>query len=167
MLSLFVHAIPAVAPPTFPSSFYAGMQTFIALNKGGATFAPGGGACCSKTKSSKCGLQVINQGADTWQSGELQMHRQNNVVTNFTANFRVGETSGREMAVVPASQTTKYANSSHKWACAVYCPLQGEVYYDLIEIGTGKKHDAVTFEGNVTVTQREGPLALLRSRPLD
>ena len=155
MLSLLA-VVQGVAPPTFPDTFYSGMQTYIAINKGAAVFAPNGGMCCSKTNSSQCSFETVNQGQDTWQSAALKMHRFGSVINNYTADRQMAEEYGRQMAVAPATQIAKYANSSHKWACAVYCPMKSE-YYDLIEIGTGRKVDPASFLGNFTVTQREAP----------
>lgn len=146
-----------LVPPTFPANFYVGQQLFMALNKGGATYSPDGGLCCSKTKSPQCSLQTVSQGQDTWQSASLKMQRFGSVIKNFTANSHKAEEFGREMAVVPAAQMPKYANSSHKWACAAYCPMKSGTFYDLVDIGDGRKVDKVSFVGNVTVVQRQAP----------
>ena len=157
---LLVTAAVSLLPPTFPTDFYSGIQTYQRVNKGGATFLPGGAACCNKMNSSQCSLETVNLGQDTWQSSELKMHRFGSVVNNYTVNTHGAEMDGRQMAVAPAREVAKYANSSHKWVCMEYCPLTSGSFYDLIEIGTGRKVDAVSFLGNHTVTQREGPSAL-------
>ena len=159
MLTIGSMLFSSVNPPTFSESFYTGQQSLLQLNKGGAHYAANGGICCSKTKSSQCRFEAMNQGTDVWQSAELKMHRFGSVVNNYTLNYHKAEEFGREMAVVPSSQMPKYANSSHKWACAVYCPLQQGTYYNLVEVGTGRKQDPVSFIGNVTVTQSSGACA--------
>ena len=164
MLSL-VPMSTTVTPPAFPGSFYVGSQLSVGINKGGATYDASGGMCCSKINSSQCSFETVSEGQDVYQSTELKMHRFGSVIHNYTTNWP-SEDSGREMAVTRSSQTQKYANSTHKWACVEWCPLQSnQQFYDLIDIGDGRKRTQVSFVRNVTVTQSHGQpgLCILRS----
>jgi len=130
-------------PPTFSDNYYIGQQVFLALDKGGAHFAPDGGMCCSKISDSSCSFEVISQGSDLYNYGDMQLTSTGTVVSNYTT--LPTEQYGRQYALKPAA-----AGSSYKYECAVYCPLSSS-YFNVIAIGDGRKQDPVSFMGNETV----------------
>ena len=139
-------------PPTFSDNYYIGQQVFLALDKGGAHFAPDGGMCCSKISDSSCSFEVISQGSDLYNYGDMQLTSTGTVVSNYST--LPTEQYGRQYALKPAA-----AGSSYKYECAVYCPLSSS-YFNVIAIGDGRKQDPVSFMGNETVNNG----GVLRSR---
>lgn len=117
----------------------------MAINQGGYFSAQG--SCCSMAHSPQCKLQSINMGSDVREQGSKNRSRTDSAqgaIVNWFGSV------GKQMAVLPGSQ----ANSTHKWACAQYCPLQGD-FMSSIMIGDGNKgyFDKPKDEGTATVTQ--------------
>jgi hypothetical protein len=119
----------APQPPVFAKDFYVGAQSDLVINQGG--YYINNGACCSMTHSSQCKNQFQSMGADTYEQGTQNRSRsdggQGSIVRWYGSVMK-------EMAVVPGSA----ANSTHKWACAVYCPIEkGDTFQSAITIGDG------------------------------
>jgi len=136
---------PMATPPTFAQDFYVGRQDALAINQGG--YAIDNGMCCSLQHSSQCKIQGINMGADTYEQGSKERTRSDSAqgsIVNWWGTVK------KQMALVPGSSV----NSTHKFACAQYCPLDGE-FTPSIQIGDGQKgfFDTPKDRGQASVTQ--------------
>ena len=136
---------PSATPPTFAKDFYVGQQSSLAINQGG--YVGDKGTCCSLEHASQCKVQASNMGADLREQGSQDRSRTDSArgsIVNWWGNVK------KQMAIVPGSAV----NSSHKWACAQYCPLDGE-FYSAIKIGDGQKgfFDKPKDLGQATITQ--------------
>ena len=143
-VALMLSGAAGVAPPTFPLNFYVGMQQWTVLNHGGAHWEPDGSVCCAHNDT-QCSMQSYSLGNDVFQYGTQETVRIGGTMNNYTGTEE--NPHGIQYAVEPAGP-----NSTHKWACAEYCPLD-KSFFSLVEIGDGLKYDQVKFEGNVTVAQ--------------
>lgn len=130
--------------PTFPLDYYSGEQSNI-LQAHGMVRHPGERLCCSKD-SPNCQIKVQSMGSDNFVQGSkerrLQMGR------GVTMDWR--GSVHKLMALVPGA--TK--NSSHKWACALYCP---EPHNFSSTIAVAPKGERVIDRGRHRVTQSGAP----------
>ena len=120
--------LSATAPPTFAEDYYVGQQSNIDINQGGYR-SPSGGFCCDLHHTPQCKVQQIIMGEDMRQQGSHER------VRSDSAHGAVVVWWGKvkkQMSVVPGAAV----NSTHKWACAAYCPEKGE-YHPQLQIGDG------------------------------
>ena len=137
------YAAPTAKPaPTFPLDAYFGEQTNLAINQGGYTTDTG--ACCS-ADAPACKVQSIVQGADIREQGSKNRTRVDSP-DGIIVSWYGGGVS-KEMALVPGSSV----NSTHDYACAAYCPLDGGFFSDT-SVGDGKAK--VKDLGEETVTSQ-------------
>lgn len=132
-------------PPAFASDYYVGEQSALAINQGG--YKINNGICCSKTHSSNCKLQAMNSGGDVYEQGSKERTRTDSArgaVVSWWGSVK------KQMAVVPGAAV----NSTHKFACAAFCPLDGK-YAPSLRIGDGQKgpFDKPKDKGSVAITQ--------------
>lgn len=116
MLSTITMLSTAATPPTFAKDFYVGTQTSLAINQGG--YASSTGTCCSLKHAAQCKVQAANMGEDTREQGSMNRTRSDSgrgSIVNWWGDVK------KQMAIVPGSAV----NSTHKYACAQYCPLTG------------------------------------------
>lgn len=146
-IAMFSAGAPTLAatPPTFAKDFYVGMQTSLAINQGG--YSGPSGTCCSLTHASQCKVQAINMGEDSREQGSMNRSRSDGgqgSIVNWWGEVK------KQMAIVPGSSV----NSTHKYACAQYCPLDGE-FMSAIMIGDGQKgyFDKPKDKGKASITQ--------------
>jgi len=118
-------------PPVFAKDFYVGQQSALAINQGG--YYVKDGVCCSQEHSSQCKLQAVNMGSDVYEQGSTERSRSDSAqgaIVNWYGNV------SKQMAIVPGAEV----NSTHKWACVQYCPLQkGDHFMSVLQIGDGEK----------------------------
>lgn len=135
----------AATPPVFATDFYVGRQDAIAINQGGYRVA--NGVCCSMEHAAQCKLQGVNAGGDTYEQGSKERVRSDSARGSVVSWW--GDVK-KQFAIIPGSQ----ANSTHKWACAQYCPLDGE-YVPSLLIGDGQKgpFDKPKDKGQKAITQ--------------
>ena len=145
LTSLSLGLPTAPTPPTFALDYYVGRQDALAINQGGYKIE--NGVCCSMKNSASCKIQGINLGGDTYEQGSKERSRTDSAQGSTVEWF--GNVNKR-MAIVPGAAV----NSSHKFACAQYCPLQGKYFPSLI-IGDGQKgpFDNPKDLGEASVTQ--------------
>lgn len=132
-------------PPTFAKDFYVGTQDSIALNQGG--YYVKDGMCCSMEHASQCKLQGISMGSDYFEQGTTNRSRADSAQGSTVQWYSIK----KEMAVVPGAQV----NSTHKWACAAYCPIDDEEFESILQIGDGETgpYDTPKDLGQETITQ--------------
>lgn len=123
-------SVGAPLPPTFATDFYVGEQANLAIVQGGYSLSNGEG-CCSATDSAACKVQTVASGSDVREQGSKNRTRsdgaQGAIVTWYAP-------INKQMAIQPGSAV----GSSHKWACAQYCPQDGEFFSELAVGNTGK-----------------------------
>ena len=99
-------------PPILPLDFYTGVQGLIL--SGAGEYATKNARCCSKDAVA-CSVQTQAKGWDIIQEGSRNrsIHRSaGGVVLTWAEPVR------KIMLLEPAA-----ANSTHKWACSLYCPF--------------------------------------------
>ena len=138
-------AVLGPTPPTFAKDFYVGSQDVLNIVQGGYNIQ--GGACCSMSNSPQCKIQAVNDGSDVREQGSKERSRSDSAQGSIVNWFG---SINKQMAIVPGAQ----ANSTHKWACAQYCPLTGD-FMSSITIGDGQKGplDKPRDKGQQSITQ--------------
>jgi len=143
MLALILSVAPqAGTPPTFADSFYVGSQAKLVENQGGYKTADN--AICCSFGSAACKVQQQSAGNDVHEQVSQNRTRIDGGRGSIVSWY--GKVN-KQMAVVPGAQ----ANSTHKWACLQYCPIQGG-FEPTLQIGDGK-NPRVQDLGQTTVMQ--------------
>ena len=139
--------LTGTTPPTFADDFYVGQLSSIAINQGGYRKPDTGAVCCDLKHSPQCKVQQLTMGEDVRQQASKDRIRSDSARGSIVTWW--GDVK-KQMAVVPGSA----ANSSHKWACAQYCPQAGS-FEPVLQIGDGRKgfFDTPKDMGKVTVSQ--------------
>jgi len=139
MAALALPLAAALAPPHLPPDFYTGLQGVIATAPG--AYRTEDALCCAKDSP---GCQVVTQsmGADIFQQGSRNrtLHRGAQAVLEWAAPVH------KIMALVPGSAI----NSTHKWACAEYCPTTDDF---VSEVVIAPFHEPVKYIGKRVVDQ--------------
>ena len=138
--------LAGTTPPTFADDFYVGQMSSIYLNQGGYRKAATGAVCCDLKHAAQCKVQQLTMGEDVRQQATKDRIRSDSARGSIVTWW--GSVK-KQMAVVPGSA----ANSTHKWACAQFCPQAGS-FAPILEIGDGKKgfFDTPKDMGKVTVS---------------
>ena len=131
----------AAAPPTLPTDFYTGVQGLIVTAQG--NYEKGDAMCCAKD-SAGCLVSTQAKGWDIVQQGSRNrsLHRGGGGVTLTWA-----EPVRKVMLLQPGSAV----NSTHKWACNLYCPFTDNL--DTTETTIAPEHEKVTGLGTRIVEQ--------------
>jgi hypothetical protein len=130
----------AVTPPTFPIDYYTGEQSNILQAQGEATHV-GAKVCCGVNVTS-CQVKAQSMGADMFVQGSQKRFISEGRGITLTWN----EPVHKMMALVPGSAM----NSTHKWACALYCP---ETTKYVSAIAIAPKGEPVRDLGKHSITQ--------------
>lgn len=140
MLSVLATILGAT-PPALPKDYYTGIQGLIAVASG--SYEKDNAMCCAKGTSG-CLVSTQAKGWEVVQQGSQNrsMHRGagGNVLT-------WAEPVGKVMLLQPGSEV----NSTHKWACSLYCPFTGDL--DTSETTIAPEHEKVEFIGKRIVSQ--------------
>ena len=153
-MSQLLIATLSVTPPTFPIDFYAGVQNNIILAQG-ESVRHENFMCCAASATA-CKVQTISAGMDTYQQGSMNRTLTLGGSTGTQMKW-YGAGVDKEMALMPGSA----ANSTHKWACGLYCPLRGADFASLVAIAP--EGERVRDDGIHKITQAGLPGGLTKT----
>ena len=123
-----------MAAPVLPGDFYAGVQTNVVVTEGEGVTYDSDAVCCAKG-THKCKVETISEGAGTWEQASKKRLLIRGGATGIQTKW-FGKTDkshpaqNKQMFLVPGAEV----NSTHKWACAAYCPLRGKDFVSSIVI---------------------------------
>eukprot|EP00937_MAST-01D_sp_MAST-1D-sp2_P000021 g21.t1 len=146
-------AVLAADPPTFPSDFYTGTQTDLAINQGG--YDKGKGISCCNVNADQCKVQTQSTGGDKYEQGSMNRTRDDSPVGGIVVTW--GYPIYKQLSLAPGSS----ANSSHAFVCAQYCDHKNE-FASTVQIGDGKKgiFDTPKDIGAAPQVKQDGPAGL-------
>ena len=142
MLSLFALA---TTPPTLPTDFYTGLQGIIATAPGAYQIKD---ALCCARDAPECSIVTQTMNAHLFEQGSLNRSIE---LSNIEGNvLQWGDPVRKIINLQPGSAV----NSSHKWACASYCPMDDDFASQIV---IAPNHEKVTYLGRKTVSQPDVP----------
>ena len=158
MALLCILALSAAATvPSFPIDFYSGVQSGIIISQGGVSTATG--ACCSPDAPA-CKVNTISSGSDTYQQGTMNRTLQIGGATGVVMKW-YGKSVDKMMGLAPGAT----ANSTHKYVCALYCPLRGAPFESLVAIGGAGERVKDLGTATKSQTGLPGGKTKVRARP--
>lgn len=126
--------------PALPADFYTGVQGLIVSASG--NYAKNNAQCCAKDAAG-CMVQTQARGWDLYQQGS-----QNRSLTTKDGGMML--TWAAPVHKLMALQPGSAMNSSHKWACGLYCPHK-EDFVSAVAIAPEKQ--PIQSLGNRTIAQ--------------